>query len=70
MNYVNQMVLISTLVIGFVGCGDAKESEDRGSSEVKTLNSSSSKPFIKKYAVKSAKIEYEIKNSEYENLLN
>jgi len=64
--YLNHTVLLTSFVLAIIGCGDAKETMENSIIKNETSNvvkASTTKPFIKKYAVKSANIEYKIDNS-------
>lgn len=64
--YLNRVVLVTSLVLGVLGCGDAKETTENSIIKDETSNvvkTSTTQPFIKKYAVKSANIEYKIDGS-------
>ncbi|CAA6815788.1 MAG: Unknown protein [uncultured Sulfurovum sp.] len=59
--YFKHIVLLSTLSILYAGCGESQEISETsvGKSEIH-LQKSKQEPFIKKYALKSGEIDYEI----------
>ncbi len=68
----NKLILltVSTIIfVNLIGCGDADNNKvsqietNKSSIGIKNIPKSDEKPFIKKYAIKSGEIEYEIKGS-------
>ncbi|WP_121626904.1 hypothetical protein [Poseidonibacter antarcticus] len=62
LKYLNHIVLLTSLTIGYSACGDTKKVNDQKVKQSETLsqNNTNIEPFIKKYAIKSAHIEYKI----------
>jgi len=70
MKNLNILAVATVVCVSFIGCGDTKQVSDnkapqetKQEKKVEKVSKSIDKPFIKKYGVRSGKIEYEIKGS-------
>ncbi|CAA6822336.1 MAG: Unknown protein [uncultured Sulfurovum sp.] len=62
LKYLNHIVLLTALAISYGGCGDTKKA-DENNAEKTEKHTTTTKPFIKKYAVENAQIDYKITGS-------